>query len=183
MTSDKDKQKDKGSGENASFGDMLGGADPIRQRKRVNYRKPPAAKAVMRRKDERDALLESQNDIPPDDIADEANETMRYRRPHIPQKTLRDLGRGRIAVQDYIDLHGRTVSEAMEALRDFMAYARSRRMRCVRIITGKGLGSGKDGPKIRPKVLKYLQLNDAVQAYCPAPHHDGGSGALYVLLK
>ena len=176
-------EKDNNPDNNKSFAELLGDAEPVRQRERVHFRKPPPARAVMRRRDEREALIESQNDIPPDVFAEELNETMRYRRPHIPQKMLRDLGRGRIAVQDYVDLHGRTVTEAMEALRDFINYARSRRMTCVRVITGKGLGSGVEGPKIRPKALKYLQLNDAVQAYCPAPYNDGGSGAIYVLLK
>ena len=177
--SDEDKDK--------SFSELMeetvGKATPVRQKSRHQHRKPPPAKAVMRRSDERAALLESQNDIPPDEIAEETNEVMRYRRPHIPQKTLRDLGRGRIAVQAYIDLHGMTVAEAMTALREFIQYARSRRMACVRIVTGKGLGSGIQGARIRPKVLKWLQQADVVQAYCPAPHNDGGSGALYVLLK
>jgi len=181
---DKEQEQDQTPDQQAeSFADMLGGADPIPQRQRVNHRNPPKPKAVMRRRDERDVLSESLTGLPPEEIAEETNETMRYRQPHVPQKTLRDLGRGRIAVQEYIDLHGMTVNEAMTELREFIGYARSRKMRCVRIVTGKGLGSGMSGPKIRPKVLKWLQLADVVQAYCPAPHNDGGSGAIYVLLK
>ncbi len=164
------------------FRNAMGGADPIKHRARHQHRIKPKARAVMRRRDERAALEESWADIPPDEIADELSEHMVYFRPQVTKRNLRDLRRGKLAVQDYIDLHGMTVREAMTELRQFMAYALQNRLRVVRIVTGKGLRS-KTGPKIRPKVLKWLQQCDDVMAYAPAPQHDGGSGAVYVLLR
>jgi len=166
----------------SDFKGMMGDTTPIKQRARHQHREPPKPKAVMRRRDEREALEESWNDIPPDDIADELNETMTYQRPQVNKKTMRQLRGGKIAIQEYIDLHGMTVDEAMQELRDFIRACTAHQLRCVRIVTGKGLGS-KKGPKIRPKVMRWLQNSDDVMAYAPAPQHDGGSGALYVLLK
>jgi len=164
------------------FRQSLGDTTPIKQRPRNVHRSPPKARAVMRRRDERAALEESWADIPPDDIADELSEQMTYAHPQVTKKIQRELRRGKLAVQEYIDLHGMTVAEAVLELRQFIAACSKNRLRCVRIVTGKGLGS-KDGPKIRPKVMKWLQLCDEVVAYAPAPQHDGGSGALYVLLR
>jgi DNA-nicking Smr family endonuclease len=164
------------------FRQSMGDTQPIKQRARHVHRAPPKARAVMSRRDERAALEESWAAIPPDDIADELGEQMTYAHPQVPKKNLRELRRGKLAVQEYIDLHGMTVAEAMLELRQFISACSTNRLRCVRIVTGKGLGS-KSGPKIRPKVLKWLQLCDEVLAYAPAPQHDGGSGALYVLLR
>ncbi|MDG1462098.1 MAG: Smr/MutS family protein [Gammaproteobacteria bacterium] len=174
-------KKDPPSDDHTLFRQQMGDTTPIKQRTRHQHRSPPKPIAVMRRRDERAALEESWNDIPPDDIADELSETMVYQAPQLNKKAFRELRRGKLAIQDYIDLHGMTVTEAMNELRDFIRHASNNRLRCVRIVTGKGLRS-KQGPKIRPKVMKWLQHCDVVLGYAPAPQHDGGSGALYVLL-
>ncbi len=174
-------KKDPSSDDLDLFRQTLGQTTPIKQRARHQHRSPPKPIAVMRRRDERAALEESWNDIPPDDIADELSETMIYQSQRVNKKAFRELRRGKLAIQDYTDLHGMTVTEAMKELRDFIRYASDKNLRCVRIVTGKGLRS-KEGPKIRPKVMKWLQRCEVVLAYAPAPQHDGGSGALYVLL-
>jgi DNA-nicking Smr family endonuclease len=52
----------------------------------------------------------------------------------------------------------------------------------VRIIHGKGLGSGPKGPVIKQKLGGWLRQRKNVLAFCSARPVDGGTGALYVLL-
>ena len=96
---------------------------------------------------------------------------------------MRRLRRGHYRVESELDLHGLTVPEAKQALRDFLARAIARQCRCVRIIHGKGLGSGPRGPVIKQAVNVILRRTDPVIAFCSARQVDGGTGAIYVLLQ
>ncbi len=82
-----------------------------------------------------------------------------------------------------IDLHGHTTDEAHDALADFLADARQHGYRCVRVIHGKGLTSPQREPVLKGKVRKWLSHWDDVLAYCEAPRHAGGGGAVLVLLR
>ena len=55
--------------------------------------------------------------------------------------------------------------------------------RCLRIIHGKGLGSIGREPVLKNKVRAWLMQKDEVLAFCQAPGHEGGSGAVLVLLR
>jgi DNA-nicking Smr family endonuclease len=74
------------------------------------------------------------------------------------------------------------VSEAKQALREFLALALMRQWRCVRIVHGKGLRSGHRGPVLKAMVGAMLRKLGPVLAYVSARPVDGGTGALYVLL-
>ncbi len=106
-----------------------------------------------------------------------------YHRPGLQNSVLRKLRRGQFPVQDELDLHGMTVREAGIRLGDFLLHARGRRLSCVRIIHGKGLSSPDRSPVLKPQVARWLRSHDAVLAFAPARIEDGGSGALYVLLR
>ena len=73
-------------------------------------------------------------------------------------------------------------SQAHAALRQFMNELLMSDTRCVRIIHGKGLGSGPRGPVLKGKVVSWLPQWDEVLAYVTAPENNGGTGAVYVLL-
>ncbi len=106
-----------------------------------------------------------------------------YHRPGLQNSVLRKLRRGQFPVQDEIDLHGMTVREAGVRLGDFLVHARGRRLSCVRIIHGKGLSSPGKSPVLKPQVARWLRAHDGVLAFAPARVEDGGSGAMYVLLR
>ena len=86
-------------------------------------------------------------------------------------------------MQSEVDLHGLTVAEAKTALADFIEGSIDHGQRCVRVIHGKGLGSGDRGPILKRKVDNWLRKWDAVLAFVSARQVDGGTGAVYVLLK
>jgi DNA-nicking Smr family endonuclease len=96
---------------------------------------------------------------------------------------MRKLARGNFSVQDEIDLHGMTVPEAKEALQEFVGECELKGLTCIRVVHGKGLGSGNRGPVIKNKVNKWLRQWNAVLAFVSARQVDGGTGAVYVLLR
>jgi DNA-nicking Smr family endonuclease len=82
-----------------------------------------------------------------------------------------------------LDLHGLTAAHAQAILREFLADCRLRRVRCARIIHGKGARSPDRQPVLKRKLNYWLRLRPEVLAFCSTPRHDGGTGALYVLLR
>lgn len=106
-----------------------------------------------------------------------------YHRPGVRKTTLRKLKRGQYVVEAELDLHGYTREQARVALYDFVREAAYRGLRCVRVIHGRGRRSGRHGPVLKPAVASWLRRCDAVLAYTSARPVDGGTGALYVLLR
>lgn len=142
----------------------------------------PAPQARFTRLDQRAVLRESL--LPPADesLLDTGDELL-FRRPHVPEDVLSKLRRGHYAVDAEIDLHGLSGAQAKAALREFLTEALQRHMTCVRIIHGKGKRSGPRGPVLKNVVNRWLQHIDAVLAFASARSIDGGSGAVYVLLR
>ena len=145
-------------------------------------RRRPRPAARFSRADRLAVLEESLRD----DVLDPtlaSGEELVFHRTGIQASVLRKLRRGDYRVQGEIDLHGLNVSEAKQALREFLAQALMRRWRCVRIIHGKGLRSGHRGPVLKAMVGGMLRKVGPVLAYVSARQVDGGTGAVYVLLS
>jgi len=150
---------------------------------RAAPKKPkPAPRAQFTRADEQQVLRESL--LPVADPASlETGDELSFRRDDIAPRVLRKLRSGQYTVADEIDLHGLTASEARAALRTFVANALLQGKTCVRIVHGKGRGSGPRGPVLKNVVNVWLRQYDAVRAFGSARPMDGGTGAVYVLLK
>ncbi len=132
--------------------------------------------------DERQALIDLlSGEFEPAEL--ESGEELYYRREGVQQTVLRKLRRGQFQVGAALDLHGMTVTTAREALALFLRDVRREHQTCVRIIHGKGKGSRHRGPVLKQKVNHWLRQRDEVLAFCSARPVDGGSGALYVLLR
>jgi len=149
-------------------------------------RTPVSASPVKRLADEADALAASRHglDAAPGawDVGLEVDAEQTFRRTGLGVDVVSKLRRGHWAVQAEIDLHGHTSDEAHDALVLFLAEARSHGWRCVRVIHGKGLSSPNREPVLKGKVRRWLTHRNEVLAYCEAPRHGGGSGAVLVLL-
>ena len=83
---------------------------------------------------------------------------------HVAQAKARPLGRG-----ESLDLHGLNRSEAAAAVREFLRGCRARRLGCVRIVHGKGLGSRNREPVLKRKLYHWLKMRDDVVAFAQAP--------------
>ena len=166
-----------------AFRDAVKGTRPLRATPRVRPNRPkPKPRAQFRRLGEAE-VLEDSLQLSPIDLEVEFGEELTYRRSGIQDAVMRRLRRGYYRVESELDLHGLTVPEAKAAMRDFLARTIARQSRCVRVIHGKGLGSGPRGPVIKQAVNVILRRTDAVVAFCTARPVDGGTGAIYVLLK
>lgn len=121
--------------------------------------------------------------LPPADEAQlSTGDELNFRRPHVPEAVLLKLRRGQYAVDAEIDLHGLSGAQAKAVLRDFIADAVEHGMSCVRIVHGKGKGSGPRGPVLKNLVNSWLQRLGVVLAFGSARSIEGGSGAVHVLL-
>lgn len=113
----------------------------------------------------------------------ETGEELLYLRTGMNPRVLRQLRRGHYRIAAEADLHGLNERQAGDAIRAFLAEARSERWQCVRIIHGKGLRSGPAGPVLKGKTASVLRRRDDVIAFASARAVDGGTGAVLVLLK
>jgi DNA-nicking Smr family endonuclease len=164
-----------------AFREAMNDVRPLPAREPVAAAPRPRAVARFARAGEREVLRESL--LPPADPALlDTGEEIAYRRPGVREDVLRRLRRGQFAVAAEIDLHGLGRHAAHEALRQFIGEAATRSLRCVRVIHGKGRGSGPRGPVLKHVVNHWLRRMDDVVAFASARPVDGGTGAVYVLL-
>lgn len=157
---------------------------PLVTERRVERARPevePIARQFLI--DERDALAATLSDEIDVERLLEHDEALSFRRTGISQAALAKLRRGQWVAQAALDLHGLRRDEARDAVARFLPQAVRDGLRCVRIIHGKGLGSIDRKPVLKEKVLRWLVQRDEVIAFCEAPPHAGGSGALLVLLR
>jgi DNA-nicking Smr family endonuclease len=155
--------------------------------------KSPARAAITRRRpdpipqqtraSEIAVLSELLAPVADDESGLETGEELRFLRPGLRLDVLRKLRRGHWVLQGELDLHGMTRVEAHGAVAEFLGEALKRGSRCLRIVHGKGLGSKNREPVLKTQLGRWLTRREEVLAYCQARRHDGGSGALVVLLK
>lgn len=164
------------------FREAMRDVRPLRHDKVMPEKPRPAPRPRQRIIDEGQVLRDMLSDcIEP--WEQETGEELMFARNGLQHSVLRKLRRGQYAVGAELDLHGMTVAEARQALAEFLHASRFRDLRCVRIIHGKGNGSLHKQPILKGKVNHWLRQWDEVLAFASARPVDGGTGALYVLLK
>ena len=143
--------------------------------------RPPAPRPRQREADEADALAQSRR--APFALEDaDRGEGLEYLRDGLSPRLLRRLKRGQFSVRDELDLHTMTAELAESAVRAFLNECKADERFCVRIVHGKGLRSGPEGPVLKGVVERMLRQRADVLAYASAPAAQGGTGAVLVLL-
>ncbi len=147
-------------------------------------RSRPAAPRPVPSQSRRDEqmVLEELASAPVDFSQVETGEEISYLRPGLQKRMLTRLRRGHWRVQDELDLHQMNVAAASSSIRSFLEEARRGGHSCVKIIHGKGLRSGPDGPQLKRLAASLLARHARVCAFASARPNDGGTGAVYVLL-
>ncbi|MDH5358791.1 MAG: Smr/MutS family protein [Gammaproteobacteria bacterium] len=112
-----------------------------------------------------------------------SEETLNFRRSGIQERLFSRLRNGHIHIEAELDLHGMTIAVAHDALARFIHDCKRYQIRCARVIHGKGWGSKHNKPILKTKLNGWLQQTEDVLAFCSAPIEDGGTGAVYVLLR
>lgn len=128
-------------------------------------------------------LVAGQGDF---DISSGADEFLEGTSPGVDRNLLRALRRGDFSIQGQLDLHGKTQPEAKAALERFLSDSRRARHRCVLIVHGRGLHSKDQMPVLKELMKSWLsqkRIGGLVLAFATARPQDGGTGAVYVLLR
>lgn len=112
-----------------------------------------------------------------------AADQLSFRRPGVRMQELRRLRRGLYPVEEELDLHGLSQAAARDNLAQFLVQNRDAGRRCVKIIHGKGYRSGARGPILKIAVNSWLRRHADVLAFISTRPIDGGTGAVYVLLR
>jgi DNA-nicking Smr family endonuclease len=106
--------------------------------------------------------------------------------PGTDRNLLRALRRGDFSIQGQLDLHGKTQVEARDAVERFLSDSRRSGKRCVLIVHGRGLNSKDQVPVLKGQLKGWLsqkRIGNMVLAFATARPQDGGTGAVYVLLR
>ncbi len=103
--------------------------------------------------------------------------------PGLQKKVLKKLRKGYFGLDASIDLHGLTSREAKYQLSKFIHFNVEDGCRCIHIIHGKGYRSPDNLPVLKNDINLWLRQHKDVQAFCSTPPKDGGTGAVFVLLK
>ena len=176
------RQREPSDEEKALFRSAVADAQPLPQKRVLLRQQPPPPHPKQREEDEARVLDDMLSEyIDPSEL--ETGEELFYCRPGLQHNVLRKLRRGHYAVEGELDLHGMRVAEARQALSTFLHNALTLQLKTVRIIHGKGNGSRNKQPVLKGKVNNWLRQRIEVLAFCSARPVDGGTGAVYVLLR
>ena len=128
--------------------------------------------------------------IVPDTLSDEAEvekiqatDILSYCQLGIQKRVFKKLRRGQYITIDELDLHGLNLKQAKRLLLHFLEIARQVEGSCVSIIHGKGHRSRDREPVLKRQTNHWLQQHPRVLAFHSAQAKDGGTGAVYVLLR
>jgi len=161
------------------FSEAMQGVKPL-STNRASLRGKP--KPIRKRPPDTDAQAGIRDTLS-DDFIPPCDDFLEFMRPGIQKACMKQIRNGKIAIEDSLDLHGYRRDDARKTLLDFLQHARQQSFRLVRVVHGKGYHSDGSQPVLKAMVNKWLQLIPEVLAFVSTIPRDGGSGAVYVLLK
>ncbi len=167
------------------FAQAIGKVQPLpaQHHNRVQPQTAPVVPRPLQRElDQKQVLKEALSDAFDVSSLLETDENLSYRSQGIGSDVIRKLRQGHWSIQRHIDLHGLRRDAAREALGNFIRDCQRQGIRCVRVITGKGLGSPGKESIIKHKTYGWLVQKKEVLAFVQARPSEGGAGALVVLL-
>ena len=108
-----------------------------------------------------------------------------FKRDGIQNGVYRKLKRGQYQYDAKLDLHRMTIKQARKEVLEFIEEAHKRGLRMVLMIHGKGKGDFINNHRsvLKGYVNCWLRQISVVQAFHSAINQDGGTGAVYILLK
>lgn len=110
-------------------------------------------------------------------------DSMSFTSPGLQKNVLRKMRKGHYGLDAEIDLHGLSSHEAKKQLLRFLHICVEEGRRCICIVHGKGYRSPDNQPVLKNNLNLWLRQHADVQAFCSAPPREGGTGAVFVLLR
>lgn len=177
-----DKKNNQGDDEFALFRQEMRDTTPIQHDRLLLTKAKPEPKVSRQHLPDNNAGGETFSDMfAPEIVGNE--EYLEYQGQGIQHRQFAKLRAGKVHLEAELDLHGMTLFKAEPALSQFLELCQQQQIRCVRIIHGKGWGSRDNKPVLKSKLNHWLRQSSIVLAFCSATVEDGGTGALYVLLR
>ena len=168
--------------EAALFREAVGEVRPVQDDRIEKTHQAPSPRPSKLIEDEEKALADSLSDhYDPEEI--QPGDILSFKRSGIQNQQFRKLRSGHFSVQAELDLHGFILEDARRALLQFIRESQKSGFRVVRVIHGKGHRSSNTGPVLKPMVNNWLRQCDEVLAFHSAQPRDGGTGAVYLLIK
>jgi len=166
----------------ALFRDAVGDVKPVNNDRRAPD--PPKRRPIARsaQRDDKAVMEELLEDFSDNELL-ETGEHLAWSAPGLQKSILRKLKSGKFAIQAELDLHGHTRQEAKKELQQLIHSCRERDYRCMRIIHGRGRKTADREPVLKRAIDGWLRQPRQILAYCSARDNDGGTGAVYVLLR
>lgn len=112
-----------------------------------------------------------------------AEDTLHFVKGGLQHKLIQRMKRGQIDLEAQIDLHQQTTEQAMDSLSEFIARCVANGIRWICVIHGKGHYSKEGKPILKNFLNQWLRTHPHVLAFHSAKPKDGGTGAVYVLLR
>lgn len=167
------------------FREMMSDVDPIEQDK---VETQPAShqptEAQLARQQAAQKLADSDPEYLSLDYATmvKPDEVMAYKRAGVQEGVFRKLRLGKYDIHARLDLHKMSLEKARDEILRFLKQCQRMDIRTVVIVHGKGERSNPPA-MMKSYVCQWLQQISDVLCYHSALRHQGGSGALYVMLK
>ncbi len=175
MSDDSTKNDD----ESLFLAEMTGVA-PLKSDNKTKAIKKPISSG--RHVTEEDSLFSIDDVFSTAEITEDCPDILSFSRSGLQHNVLKKLRQGKYPIEHALDLHGLTVEQARKELSAFLGECQAADIRHIIIVHGKGFRS-RDKPVIKPMINRWLRAVDNVLAFHSAQPKDGGSGAVYVLLK
>ncbi|KFZ37337.1 hypothetical protein HR45_11840 [Shewanella mangrovi] len=105
-----------------------------------------------------------------------------FKRAGVQDAVFKNFRLGQYPVAAELDIHAMQLRQARDSLLSFLFAQIARGHRCVLIIHGKGYSSKPFPALIKSCVNYWLSQVDEVMAFHSAQRHQGGYGAVYVML-
>jgi len=173
------KQKDKDN-DSRLFRQAMQGVKPLICDKEPVYCPP---KKLVNKKFKLNQSINYEDELSeyyePADIEDE----VLFVRSGVQYEILRKLKRKYFNIKTKLDLHGMSVTMARSAIVKFLYYCQHNHIKYACIIHGKGHGSQKKQGILKAKVNQWLKMRQEVLAFCSAHPSNGGTGAVYIVIK
>ena len=171
-------------GDSSLFRHTIGPVKHIKHNRVIHPTRKPKPVPKKQWEDDQQVLEDMFSaDFGPEQIEADHEETLSYARTGVQHGIMRKLKRGQYAIEAELDMHGMTVAIAKPVLAEFIHQSQLNGKRCVKIIHGKGYRSPNQQPVLKSRLNQWLRRSEAVVAFSSARQIDGGTGAVYVLLK
>lgn len=173
--------------EEDSFRQAMSDVAPLQTKQRV-LSDDAAREVTPAQLERREAALGNRDRVDPNpltlgEVAQvQPQEVLEWKKDGVQRRVYSHFRAGKYPLEASLDLHRKTVKEARTEVFKFFRLALENGWRTVIIAHGRGEQSATPA-RIKSYVAAWLGQLPEVIAYCSAQRHQGGTGAVYVMLK